>query len=223
MSKANPRFRRVNPPLPVASGYVVNVQPYGHGEAGIWLMNIGYQAAVTSVPNGAEAAIALSWISVCAVALRACMVPTYSLDGVKVTCVSNLLRNPQTNSSSVSLGAGTFSGTALPSTVAGVISKRTVWKGQHGRGRNYLPGVPQGFVTPATDPDRINSTGIASYNSFITDLQSGSVTDGTNLMTPCVYTRVPKGGNVTQAANVISWLMQPLLGTVRRRRVGRGK
>lgn len=223
MSKANPRFRRVNPQLPNLSTPVYQVTVSGSGEAGIWLINLAYLASASPQTNLSEQNIATTWNTQCNVSLKACLNQTYTYTGVKVTCVTNPNRIPYTGTGLTGMGSGTVLSSALPSTVAAIFSKYTTTKGQHGRGRNYMPAPPITFTTPASLPDYVNATGLTAYNSFLSAIQSASIVDGSTLMALCIYTRVAKGQPVTQGQFCSVVQMRSLLGTVRRRRTGRGK
>lgn len=223
MSRAAPRFRRPSPSLPALGFPAYLVQAQGHGEAGIFLVNFAYIANNVAQTAASEANIAASAAVAWAAAFRGCMNASYSLDAIKVTCVTTVTRQPFTNNTSAALGAGTIAGNPLPSTVAATIAKSTATKGQHGRGRNYMPGVPQSFITAATDPDRINAVGLVAYNAFVTALLNTALADGATNCNLAIYTRVAAGQPVTKGQLVTTCVMRSLLGTIRRRRVGRGK
>jgi len=195
----------------------------GTGEFGIWIVNLGYLGANAPIPANAESAIANSWATQCAAAFRSVITSDAGLFAVKVTCVSNIQRIPFQNVTNTALGNGTATGNPLPSVNAVVVSKQTGTKGQHGRGRNYMPSVPGAFVNNAVDPDRITTGSVGLYQSSINTWFSAAITDGTNPVTLAIFTRVTKGAAVTNAANVLTYIIRPLLGTVRRRRIGRGK
>lgn len=224
MSKAVPRFRRFNPPLPAATGYVMQVLISGLIEGQRWVMDFGYMGVGAVPPTNAESTIAASWATLNGAAWQGTTVPTVSLDSIKVSCVTSPTRNPFTlvNAAPLPL-VGNNSGDHYPSTVAAVISKYTLTKGQHGRGRNYTAGVPLSHVTTNVDPNALNAAGLADLFSFATALENNDPSDGTNSVELCIYTRPPKGLPVTLSSLVNQVIARPLLGTIRRRRVGRGK
>lgn len=222
MSKAAPRFRRNNPALPVITTPLYEVSAIGAGEAGIFICNFAYLMLAGGQTSASESNIATSWANNAAAAFRACLSNLYTLTSVKVTCVSNNTRMPFTNTANANLGVGTVGFFPLPSTNAGIISKQTTVKGQHGRGRNYIPGIPTSFVTPAVAPDQLNAGALTAYTSLCVAVGLQVADGGTNGAL-CVYTRVKNGANVTNAAAVQTIFARPLIGTVRRRRAGRGK
>lgn len=223
MSRANPRFRRINPNLPVYPNPVYLVQAIGASEAGIWYMDFGYAMTAAGQSAASEANIAATWLTTNGANLRAVMTPQAALNSVKVTCVSTPTRIPYTNTTSAFLGNGTAAGQAEPSTTASILSKYTTTKGQHGRGRNYFPNVPTAFISPVLDPDRLNAAALVAYGTFITSLTGVGTTDAGNVANLCIYTRTARGAPVTLAALVTVVVMRQLLGNIRRRRIGRGK
>jgi hypothetical protein len=223
MSKANPRFRRANAVLPVLTTPAYMVTAFGTMEAGIWLCNFGYIASAPGQTLNSESNIATSWLNTNAVALRGCMSSIWSLTGCKVTCVTTPSRIPFTNTTNANLGVGTVISPPFPSTVAGIISKATATKGQHGRGRNYIGGVPTAYVSSNVNPDVLNIGGVTAYNTFIATVDGAGTVDGATLLTLAILQRVPKGAAVTNGQTVQTVTLRTLLGNVRRRRFGRGK
>lgn len=223
MSRAVPRFRRVNPPLPAITGAVYNVIAEGSGEAGLWLMNFGYMAASFAQTATSEFNLSQSWGNNFAVLLRAVLSQVYSLTAIKVVCVSLPTRQPFLNTTNANLGNGTVAVPPLPSVNAAVMSKATGVRGQHGRGRNYFPAVPTNFVVPATDPDRLTVAAVANYMAFVNALNTTAIVDGATQVLPAIFTRTLHGLPVATAALVLTMRMSSILGSVRRRRLGRGK
>jgi hypothetical protein len=224
MSRAVPRFRRFNPPLPAATGYVMQVLMSGLMDGQRWVMDFGFMGVGTPPPAGAEATVAGSFTTLMQPTWQPLTANNVSWDTTKVSCVSIPTRNPfvLTTAPLPLFGSGGAAG-HLTSTDAGIFSKYTLFKGQHGRGRNYIPGMPESFVAPAVDANDLTAGGIAALSAFATAARTQPFTDGVNTLDLCIYTRPAKGLPVTLAANVIVVTPRPLLGTVRRRRVGRGK
>jgi hypothetical protein len=222
MSRANPRFKRTNAPLPAFVFPIYQVTVSGIIDQQTWLCTMCYLARVAAQTPASEANLAASWLTVNNAAWRACMDGQTSLLTVKVTCVSAPARIP---GFAFQFGAGSL-GTApaghLDSEVAAILSKATLTKGQHGRGRLYIPGVPTSFISTLTDPNRINGASLATYGTLATSLMA-PILDGANSADPGLYTRLPKGQPVTAAQILSAINTRALLGTVRRRRIGRGK
>lgn len=117
---------------------------------------------------------------------------------------------------------GTALGSPLPLEMAAIIRKTGPFKGQHGRGRVFMPGIPVSFTTPATNPNLLNATGILAYQNLATSIVSPDVVGGITYKS-CVSTRpIPPALVVTTAADTPVMTPVALLGTVRRRREGRG-
>jgi len=110
----------------------------------------------------------------------------------------------------------------LPLEMAAILKKLTGLKGQHGRGRIFVPAVPTSFTTPATDPNVINSVGNLAYTALAIAFLTAQ-TAGGNTYVPVVSKRPVGPVNVvTNAAVCIDGVINPLLATQRRRKIGRG-
>jgi hypothetical protein len=153
--------------------------------------------------------------------ILACLPPTASIP----RCIASDL-NPGVSPTQIQAltgAVGTAGATALPSTVAAVLTRYTGLKGQHGRGRLYMPCVPNTFVTPAVDPNSLNGAAVTAYDA----LQAAMIvalTDGVTPHRAVVVTRALKPATVPSfAAAISSVVLETTLGTVRRRRKGRGQ
>jgi hypothetical protein len=224
MSRATPRFRRINPPLPAATGYVVQVIMSGIMDGQRWVMDFGFMGIGAVPPTGAESAIATSFTALTQPTWQPMTANNVTWDTTKVSCVTSPTRNPFVLTTAPLTLFGTGGGVGhIQSTDAPIFSKYTATKGQHGRGRNYIPGLPIAFVAPAIDANSLTAAGLVLTTAFAQGLRTNPFTDGTNVLDLCVYTRPARGLPVTLAQNVLVVVPRPLLGTVRRRRVGRGK
>jgi hypothetical protein len=106
--------------------------------------------------------------------------------------------------------------------MAAVFQKKTALKGQHGRGRTSMPAIPNTFTTPATDPNIINATGLTAYlalaNQLITPVAAGG-----NTWSLIVSTApIPPVTLTTRGSIVTLITIDPTLGTIKRRKPGRG-
>lgn len=229
MSKASPRFRRINPPLPpLGPSNVFLVTIGGTADNEEWFVNMGMVGANT-LTAASEANIAISTETTMTNSLRGVLDASSEWLTVKVTCLNVRSRMPFTRFVNGGVGfAGVIGATHIPKEMAAVISKVTAVKGQHGRGRNYYPAVPVSFVTPANNPNNLNLAAITAYNAVDTAWFAGTIVDAGTTMEPCVFT-TPKTipgfapPPVQQVALVTSFIVRAILGTVRRRRPGRGK
>lgn len=222
MSRAQPRFRRVNPPLPVTSTAILRLTVFVLVDGQQCLMNFDYQIVSGPIAGTAEADLIVAWRLANEPALQAIISNDALITGYKCAMISQPTRIPAYFVIALGGLLGTGGATHLPTTVAGVVSKYTLIKGQHGRGRNYVPAVPTAFVTPGTNADSMNAAGLAAYATFAGLMAAGLLGAGTNF-SPCISQRDKGVVAVTKAENVVQTIVRPLLGTVRRRRVGRGK
>lgn len=226
MSRASPRFRRNNPQLPTATGAVYQLVTSGLIDGQRWVIDLGLMANSLTQTSISEQNIAASWLANAAYTdLKNIIASDVTIDTIKVVCVSVTNRQPYVTTPGAAGGAGTVVGGHYNSELAGIISKYTPTKGQHGRGRNYYPGVPISFVTTGAGADcnHLNNTGATPYAALASALAAMSLADGANTAALAVYTRPGKGLPVTQAQVCSRVVAQTLLGTVRRRRIGRGK
>jgi len=224
MSRANPRFKRNNPVLPsLANAAAFRITASGVIDQQMWLTNFDYINLVTNTPNpNAEANLGANWLTACATQLKACLASDVTFSQLKITCLTIPTRLPGYRTTDASFGNGTVAGSHYDSVIAGIITKETFTKGQHGRGRNYIPGVPLSFVTAGTNPNSLNATGITAYNNLVFALVT-LISDGTNNYSLGVTQRTRAGAAATNGQIQGTTFNRTLLGTVRRRRVGRGK
>jgi hypothetical protein len=107
-----------------------------------------------------------------------------------------------------------------PTEVATVVIRYSAIKGQHGRGRVSLPAPSAADVTGS----RITGAGMLTA---LTNLQTNMVlsfSDGVNAWTPCIVQRSTTSPKlVIGSSQIVRTIANLLLGTVRRRKIGRGK
>lgn len=117
---------------------------------------------------------------------------------------------------------GTAGATNLSLEMAATMLRYTLLKGKHGRGRIAMPAVPNTFVTPATDSNVLNATGLAAYGSLGTHLTLNIISGG-DTFTPMISTRpIPPAVLVNNAGAIQKYIVPATLGTNRRRKPGRG-
>lgn len=111
---------------------------------------------------------------------------------------------------------------AIPTVVAAILTRQSALKGRRGRGRFFMPAVPQTFVTPTVEPNRLNAHGVALYVALQTALAGPFLAGGSSWF-PAVLSRpILPATLVTRGARLVSTSVVSLLGTSRRRREGRG-
>jgi len=118
--------------------------------------------------------------------------------------------------------AGTVVQPPLNGMLAAVLTKFTALKGQHGRGRAYVGPLPATFITPATDPNLLNAAGIAAFTTLGAAIQQAVVAAGVNWNLVVSTRPVAPIFTVQRVAGVSSMVPVATVGTVRRRKEGRG-
>lgn len=223
MSKANPHFHRNNAQLPALATPAYRIQPFYvvDQQTCLWTMDFIMTSSAQSATS--EQNLATTFNTAMATAIRGFLAADCFYVGVKVTCLTTPARIGFMFNVATANQSGQVAGNHLPSQMAAIISKYTSTKGQHGRGRFYLPGVPIQFTTPATDCDRINAAGVTAMGAINTALLGGAITDSANVALPAVTQRVAAGAAVTHGQVIAQLQSRLLLGVIRRRRVGVGK
>lgn len=221
MSRANPRFRRINPNLPLvgANNGVVQYVVQGQIENQMTLSTFMYAAPVPT-PTLTQQTTLLTNIS-------NGLFPAYkNLISADWTAVRELLRVVHRNDLSTVQSVartGTAGGRPAghaPTEVAGIFLRVTAFKGQHARGRVSIPAVSLTDVTASSWV----GVALAALQLLFDSAALATASDGTNTWTPCIGQRgatPPK--LIVGFASVTSYAASTLLGTVRRRKIGRGK
>jgi len=165
------------------------------------------------------AALVAGWITDMDLQYRACLTPATSCVAVLGQCLSS---GSVVSINSQWTGIGSVLGSQLPLEMAAIITKYSNLKGQHGRGRVMMPAIPVSFCTPVLDPNLLNNVGKTAYATLAADYLSG-YTVGAVVLKAAILTRPIRPAHlVTTGILVSSLTVQSLLGTVRRRREGRG-
>lgn len=117
--------------------------------------------------------------------------------------------------------AGQVTAPALPSFNAAIVQQRTGFISRRKRGRIYMPGVPQTYVSGG----QINATGTTGYNQFFTTL--GTAFNNTTWpYVVGVFSRktwkVDLQGVEASFTPVTQWAINPVIGQQRRRKIGIG-
>lgn len=221
MSRASPRFKRVSPPLPAVgtSNGVVLYRILGQLEGQMTLTTFYYSAAVP-LPTPAQLATLLTNISTALFgAYKGAICVDWSCTSEQLTVVH---RNDVAGKiSTANAGAvGVRTSPHLPTEVAVVLLRQSAVKGQHGRGRLSLPAVSAGDVTASkiAVASEITALNLLASQMLLT------VSDGTNTWTPCITQRATTPPRLVVGFSALTAVTpNVLLGTVRRRKIGRGK
>lgn len=221
MSRSNPRFHRVNPPLP-AVGTTNGVVQYvieGRIEGQMTLSTFMYGAPTPTLSLTQQTTLLNN--------IHTNLFTKYlALISSDWTCFRELLRVVHRNDLTTVTSIGSF-GTAgtrpalhEPTEVAGIFLRIGNVKGQHGRGRVSIPAISTADVSGSN----WQGAAIVANQLLFDSAMLATASDGTNTWTPCIgqrSTASPKliiGFTALQSVNAV-----PLLGTVRRRKIGRGK
>lgn len=211
---------RVNVLPPPITGDVYRLTIWSRSQGQVCMNVIDYMggsfAAGPSLPMGA---LLLQLVTAIEPKYVACLPVATSVFQYTLACLSSGAPVTLVQTSSA---IGTVVGNQLPLEMAAIQKKRSALRGQHGLGRFYMPAVPISFTTPATDPNLVNAAGQTAYNQLNDTLKLTQAVAG--IFYDCCITKRP-----TPPANLVT-LAQPisridsiaLLGTVRRRREGRG-
>lgn len=220
MSRANPRYRRNNPSLAAITGNtcgVVKVQGLIEGQ--MTVNTFMYYTPGTG-PTAAQAqAFLTSFVANMMPKIRACCSADWTVTQVTFEPADGMTWG-QVVDTSLAGQPGTGPAGHEPTTVASVLSRITAYRGQHGRGRLLLPAVPTGWVTSSTIT---LAGGITALTALGTQMLL-TISDGTNTWVPCIGQRAKLSPRfVTYIGGLTTFIVRTLLGTCRRRKIGRGK
>lgn len=212
---------RTNPPVPIVTGPVIRNT--------VGVLFLGQQFVVVcdymgatpiGVNTGTLTQFLTNWIIACETQWKGTLSPDASINKYLVSEVAvgttPTLVAPQVGK------IGTVAGTSENSILAAVATKYTAVKGQHGRGRFYFGPIPISFTSPA-EPDILNAGAITAYNALNTALLLPIVAGGINFNLVVSTRPIAPLTLIGRAGTVASIVQTVLLGTVRRRREGRGR
>lgn len=182
-----------------------------------------YEATLPAATTPAQMlAFIVAWQATNEANYLACLTPDTTLDGYSVAVIDT--NTIPTLFQGVTPGTvGSVAGHALPLEMACVIHRVTGLKGQHGIGRWSMPAIPISFSTPATDPNKINAAGITAYGTLAASVTASVVAAGRTWEAVVTTRPIKPATLVIRAQPVTSYLVVPLMGTIRRRKEGRGQ
>lgn len=180
------------------------------------------EPTVGSITPADMTELATAFNAKCKTHILACIPPTAALSWLYIseikygTC-------PSAQFNFAGGDVGTAGATSLAQEVAVIFTKYSSLKGKHGRGRIFMPSIPNTFVTPATDPDVVNGTGVTAYETLKGDFESILTAASGKVWTPYIVTTPPPPDVlVSLGVPMIRMVVRTILSTVRRRRKGRG-
>lgn len=221
MSRANPRYHRTNasgPPV-LGTATVATYKLYGKLELQMTVTGLSYYS-VSGPPTTLQLGTLMTNISNTMLPLiKACVSADWTVDYERIDVVSNNTTNGQIMTTHAGQTGGRPAG-HLPTQMAAVIIKNTNLKGQHGRGRVSLPGIATADVTASTITAAAE---ITALNAFIAQFVT-VMSDGANNWNMCVPQRLAASPRLVANYSLVNGgTLKTLLGTVRKRKIGRGK
>lgn len=215
---------RVAAPAPAITGDVVRLTAMvlADGQQAQW--SIDYMSNMFSAsPQGDMSFLLAQWETAFAPGIKAALDAMSTYEGVLGTFLSRA--DIATQTLTTGSGVGTIAGGHLPLEMAVTFRKNSVLKGAHGRGRLSWGPVSATFVVTGTDANNITGAARTALQVIGTALAAPITIVGGSGATfsPCVSTRPLLGASiVTHAQPVNTVTVDLLLGTVRRRKPGRG-
>lgn len=220
MSRKNPRFHRTNSPLPAPTTNIFELIVRGSIEGQITINTFYFadQNATGTFVGSPEADINAGFLAILAPTYRACISADWSLTSVKTQCLTTPSRAPVTSTAGLPL-AGTGAAGHEPTEVAAVCLRFSGLKGQSGRGRFSLPAVPTGAVLSSN----LTAAGLAANQAFCNAYNANFVQNA-HTYTPMLVSRRGISPNFSYGTAVlVTCTATSLLGTIRRRKIGRGR
>ena len=216
MSRATPRFRRPSAPLPAAVPNLFQLSILGSIEGQLTVNTYYYADGGAALTQSTEANLWAGWATAFQAHYLGCISSDWQLRNYKVQCLTSPARQPSI--SGIVAANGTGPAGHEPTTVCGVILRRSLVKGAAGRGRVSIPAVPITWVLLS----QLNATGGTAYQLHAIDIGT-AFTVGAITYVPQVVSRKNKLGPVLGASPVIVTQVDSVLGSCRRRKLGRGK
>jgi hypothetical protein len=221
MSRANPRFRRANNPLPVPTNnlYQANVLYTQFSQQFITtLYYLDNKAVGVGVDSGGAASAVLAALP----AFQSVLSVNATITGVTARSLTTPTALSSTKLLLIPL-LGTVAGQSEGSIMAATIDRQTAIRGQAGRGHVNLGPVPSSFTS--ADGSSLNGAGSVAYAAWSVAMMGTVLSFGGTNYTPALASRglrtqTPK---ILGAAPLINSVIRGLLGTTRRRKIGRGK
>jgi hypothetical protein len=212
---------RPQPPAPAITGDVYRFSYQVLTEANtVAIIDIDYMGtAFAGDPATPMSGLLAAILAAANAAMENCLPALSVLRSASLACLSSLL--PATLNTTIQ-STGFVLSDQLPDENTVIVNKASTLKSMHGRGSFRMMTVPISFVTPALDPNRINAAAVTAYTALGTAFATIFSVAGINY-NACISTRpTPPARVVSRAQFVLAFRVNRLIGTMRRRRVGRG-
>lgn len=220
MSAANPRFRRNNPHLPPVGNTfgIVSYKIIGIIEGQQTVSTFTYQAAAPSLTTAMMTTLMNSISGQLRGPYATAVSVTWSLTEEDLDFISRNDINGVFTTAHSGL-VGSRGAPTLPTTVAIVLNRASNVKGQHGRGRLSLPAV----CAADTTLSRVTAAGAITALVALEAAMLLTASDGVNTWTPCIAERSQSSPRLAIGSSALQVVTHDtLLGTIRRRKIGRG-
>lgn len=215
MSRANPRFRRTNPQLPAAPANTWEVIIYGTIDNQMTI-NTFYYIDSGGVPGPSTAQnLANAWLTANKTLMSNCVSADWTFTQIKVGCLTLPSYQPYVAPLS---GSGNGPAGHQPSTDAITVTRYTGTRGQSGRGRILLPAVPTTWAVNSV----LTASAITTLSLNIIFILNEVTVSSINYFAALVSMK-NKLGPKLGAAVLNTLLLRTIIGSCRRRKIGRGK
>ena len=209
---------RNNPALPPTSlgAAAMTVQTVCAGQLN--MVTFQYLANTAAGLTTSElATLIASWRTAIQPAFLACLPPAAILSTITAADIS--LGASPTQYAFLTAAGTVAASTPLPPQAAVCITRYTGTRGQHGRGRFYMPSIPSTFVAPATNPDEITPAANTAYLNLANLLWQTSLSLGVRTAQLAILTRpTPPATLFLRGALVSAVAVRLAIATQRRRR-----
>ena len=216
MSRLHPRYTRNNPALPAIIPNLWKIVLKGRIEVQA-TQNTFYYADGGAVLTAATETLAIAaWQAAFAVNWPGMTSTDWLAESVTMECVNLPLRVPVSRPAIVGMN-GAIAGGHVGTEQAIIVLRNSGVRGQCGRGRISIPGVPLTFVTGSS----LNVVGLGGMVANGGIIGTGFVV-GAVTYTPQIYSKGSHAFPTQGASPILSVTFDNVLGTCRRRKLGRG-
>lgn len=177
------------------------------------IIQVHHYRQTTTEPGDNSAQLTAAWRVANEPSLLACLSNEYSQEGYLTQRIHPLPVNAAYELPTPSLN-GSVVVSSLPSSVAAVTTKRTLFAGPKYRGRNYYAGVP---TTHELD-SKLTASAMNLWGTYASNLEVPLVSLGGISFTPVLFHR-----STSTNTTVFTCIARDILRNQRRRQVGRGE
>jgi hypothetical protein len=217
VSRLNPRYRRSNQALPALVPNLYLLSLVGQIELQTTVCTFYYSDGGAVLSATSESDVVGNFQVNVMTKVLACISQDWAVSYIACQCITTPTRIRYVTYTNAG-AQGTRPAGHEPTTVAMLLSRYTAYKGQAGRGRLYLPGVCTSDVTNSNATGTLLTNAGLLATELVTPRTAGGKTFNLFVYSKGTRTVPQKGAAVCTLA-----VVRPLLATIRRRRIGRGK